>query len=135
LDPPLSLGGEAGVSPKKTSPPLRTWRGAVSPHQQPQRARRGLLANDRRKEVIALYEELEAASRRLAGLALASPEPAQLPDWRKQIARWSDRREKMRTRAASLSANFHPAPTRHRPPPGPPHGLLSPAGHPVPLRG
>ncbi len=108
LDAYLSLPPPAHQDPAAPYRFVLAWKGAVSRRQRLQRLAR------KRPELADDFAALDQVSSRLASLALATPDPAQLTNRRKLIERLTEEKDQLEAKLARHSATFGPAQRQQR---------------------
>ena len=106
LDAYMSLAPEAHRSSDTAYVFILRSKGTVFEHQRRLRAERMLLREAHDPEVARLFGELQETARRLATLAMATPDPKQAQAWRAKIAELTERKEHLEADLARRSAVF-----------------------------
>jgi CHAT domain-containing protein len=100
LDTYLSIVARAPQFAENACRETLAWKGRILVREQLTRA----VADD--SAIAPKFAELQSTASRLARIALATPEPAGLEDWRTEIARLSAAKEQLEAELSALSADY-----------------------------
>src|SRR5262249_34544824 len=102
----LSLAPAAQITPEAMYRHVLAAKGTVFDRQRRLRHLRRRLQTDPGSDLAPRLVEYQQTVTRLATLALATPNPAQAPAWRKDIDELSRRRERLESEMSGLDAGF-----------------------------
>jgi CHAT domain-containing protein/Flp pilus assembly protein TadD len=109
LDACLTLAPLAAIAPDSVYRHVLAVKGSVFERQRRLRAQRRRLQADPQSEAAHRFAEYQETVRRLASLALATPDPRQAGAWKDRVAELSRRKDELESELARLDAGFRAA--------------------------